>query len=474
MNLIESLRKPDPLYGVFCAYLSLIDILDVRGYDVFRDSKESGDIRIKKKVINVNRRKEAWEILSRVIKKPSHFNATFDRKKEYPKLPSPLQIIFVKSDEVNSDLGQRIRELSTTSKKKTPVKAEPFHILYIAEKPVTLMYRSPNGTAEFLCYQQLLINPLKHWSSPLSIKKLSEAEEKELFSNEATKGMTLPVFSAKDPTLLYIDLKSGDAVRVFDVDNFVGTNSESINYRRAPGKASNVLLILTNSQDPNIISLGNQGFFLKIYQESKTKSFQAHIIDVQELEEETTPFILKFDSNYPSFLLMDEETFLSIKESTEGDALNLYEGGKIIFYNRTKTKNFDANLRKETERLKREILEKKERKRKRREESKKSTKSGKSKKRETSSLKRGKEEQSSEESSEEKSFKEESSEEKSSKEEFSEEERPKKKLPEESFEPEGLRNINLLKITDSSLEPGKFGITANTIVSWCEQNKNSF
>ena len=171
---------------------------------------------------------------------------------------------------------------------------------------------------------------------------------------------------------------------------------------------------------------------------------------------------------------MDEETFLSIKESTEGDALNLYEGGKIIFYNRTKTKNFDANLRKETERLKREILEKKERKRKRREESKKSTKSGKSKKRETSSLKRGKEEQSSEESSEEKSFKEESSEEKSSKEEFSEEERPKKKLPEESFEPEGLRNINLLKITDSSLEPGKFGITANTIVSWCEQNKNSF
>ena len=240
MALARTLPKPDPRYDAFRAKLSMLDVLKSRGYDLGADAKmldphltiRDGYERFQRVLDDLSRRE--------MEKKP---DALEEIKVDLPKdvtythpqgFMTPLTVIFLASTSVTSRITSEMVRVRASSKRS----AQTSHFLFIVDKPREVTSGDAslvgNNTLEILSYQRLLVNPLNHARSPISIEKLSTEEATSLLTTPGVEGRRLPNLISTDPIALFLDVKPREVCRVTDVRVYTGQNTTSINYRRTP------------------------------------------------------------------------------------------------------------------------------------------------------------------------------------------------------------------------------------------------
>jgi DNA-directed RNA polymerase subunit H (RpoH/RPB5) len=254
MSFVSSLPKRDVAYDLFRAKLSLMHILNARGYDLREDSKmlrENDSIATKYQQFLINNPPVAHP------KRRDEFLPLIDiMDKIYTNssgIMSPLIVMFSESKKVYDKIKGIMQEQKTKKKTKDPLpETKRKHYLFVVDNPVNDSQISSIigiNTLEILPYQSLFLNPLEHYRSPIA-NKLSSDDKEKMLSNPALYGKVLPGLNPNDPLILYLNMKPGDIYRSIDVKAYTNKqNMFTVGYRMAPKAA------MCNTENcPNLIS----------------------------------------------------------------------------------------------------------------------------------------------------------------------------------------------------------------------------
>lgn len=231
MALARALPEPSARYDAFRAKLSLLTILQSRGYDLEADADMlNPDISLQQGYKNFQDYLNDLETEEEGV-----VNLPPDTKYKHPRgLITPLNVIFLPATSVTSRLTAILGSVRSSARRSARI----LHLLFVVDEPRSVTSRDAgllgNNTLEILSYQNLLVNPLTHFRSPTYIQKLGRTERATLLSSPGIQGRRLPAIQAADPVTLFLDLKPGDVCRVTDTRVYTGQNMDTINYRIAP------------------------------------------------------------------------------------------------------------------------------------------------------------------------------------------------------------------------------------------------
>jgi DNA-directed RNA polymerase subunit H (RpoH/RPB5) len=251
MSFVSSLPKRDVTYDIFRAKLSLMYILDARGYNLREDvtmldetvpipTKYEKFLKENKPLSHPGRRDEFIPLVDTMEKK--YTNSTG--------ILSPLIVIFSDSKKLFEKIKGMMVEKKTKKKTKNPPSDSRQHYLFVVDYPVSDNQISSIigvNTFEILSYQNLFLNPLQHYRSPSriqdyrsesgtrpSVTKLSEEEKEAMLTNPAIQGKVLPGLDKNDPLILYLNMEPGGIYRSVDVKAYTKQNMYTVGYRIAP------------------------------------------------------------------------------------------------------------------------------------------------------------------------------------------------------------------------------------------------
>jgi DNA-directed RNA polymerase subunit H (RpoH/RPB5) len=217
MDFVRSLPKRSEEYDFFCAFTSLLEILKARGYIIpksykpFLNFEELPD-------------RDRYELFGETelglgFNKQFKMMAGSDNPNNHPvKLD-----VFI--------LGRKDKLDNVLKKHFTKAKRDKLDMLVMYDWPIDVTDDIGKGSLEILCFQQVVINPLRHALSPLSAVKISSAAKKHLLRTEALKGKNLLSIKPTDPMCLFLDAIPGDVIRYTDAKVYTSQALTTVEYR---------------------------------------------------------------------------------------------------------------------------------------------------------------------------------------------------------------------------------------------------
>ena len=235
MAFARTLPQKDPIYDEFRAKISLLQILQSRGYDISQDAHLLDG----SKSLRVRYLEYKTESLSppEPASRSKAKKITLQRGTDYihpDGIDSPLEVMFVPSTQVSSIMTAILDGVKVSK----PVSSDALHLMFVTDKPreITPLEAKLVGinTVEILSYQRLLINPMEHYRSPTRIEVLTRDEQRDMLTSEGIRGKILPGIMASDPLVLFLDLKPEQVYRSIDTKVYTGQNIPSVSYRITP------------------------------------------------------------------------------------------------------------------------------------------------------------------------------------------------------------------------------------------------
>ncbi len=311
MSTVRNLPLPSRNYDKFMAKISLLQVLEVRGYDIPKTEQYLID--------DETPIKTRWESF--------HENrGKYNKKYTQDGSERKLSVLFVDAADINT----RANKIVTDNKVKKSQK--PLRLLFVTETPVVLkVFPGASDKIEIFSYQQLLFNPLKHFRAPLCIEKVPNKEISDMFKGNMA-GKTFPILSRNDPLVWFLNMNPGDTYRVRDVRSYTNQKLSFVSYRRSPQIFTWKLFIIGSSS--YVWSVGWDQFLQSNLPEKLSISatfFDVVIIDI-DAKKQAIPFLFKVDQNLPTFIFTSEDNLNRVFSSTKNDWKDAFESVK--FYNR--------------------------------------------------------------------------------------------------------------------------------------------
>lgn len=213
MDVVRNLPKASRKYEFFCAFVNVLELLKIRGYNVDKYSDY---------VAEDTSLKERYENYIGDEDRPfTPYQETFESDK------GDIILCILDAVEDSSYLKNQFLDRWGDPKRKDAV-----HILAVFSEPRDEPTIDPgNSTLEILCYQQLLVNPSRHSRAPVSVRKLTRRRKKELLESNPLKNRRLTTIYATDPMALFLNARVGDVLKYEDAKVYTEQGLTTVEYK---------------------------------------------------------------------------------------------------------------------------------------------------------------------------------------------------------------------------------------------------
>lgn len=246
MQLVRNLPKASEEYDFFCAFVSLLEILNVRGYNVARY----------KDYINLDRsikdRFEWFQDDAKIAEKAAKdaakkYSAKSSQVVTVTELSIPYKEVYklTSSARQTSNKYPHILTVYILDHKRDALKIGAdyvnlckdknwdgcINILAVFNKPKDLKVDIGMNVIEIMCFQQLFMNPLLHERAPLDIVKLDNDDKEVLMNRDVMVGKRLVTIMKNDPVCMRLNASPGDVIRYIDAKLYTGQLLSTVEYK---------------------------------------------------------------------------------------------------------------------------------------------------------------------------------------------------------------------------------------------------
>lgn len=219
MRAVRNLPKRSDAYTLYRVFKNILTILQKRGYDTFEYQHYLDD--------ETTDRSKYDRFLADDIHIPYEKSFVLtDPGQSWKQRPYTLNVRIHHYDKQAVKLNSEIIEYF-----KNPDRDSNGGYLVVYDLPKDLRNNVGDNYLEVLCFQQLLIDPLKHKACPLSITRLSDEEKEELLGSEALNGKKLAKLRPGDPLTLFVDAVPGDVLRYKEARTYTEQSLSTYEYR---------------------------------------------------------------------------------------------------------------------------------------------------------------------------------------------------------------------------------------------------